>query len=331
LPNFRAALRWSLDGGDHDTGLAIAGALNDYWPTRGNIGEGRAALKALLEASAKGPPTARYARGMAVAASLAAWHVDFAAASVLGAEALRLAEELGDPQLLMEAHVTSGWATVGPLPAVARDHFSRALELARDEKDDRSLRAALGGLSVALLNLGELDDAMAVSIEVAERNDQAGDAYAADTGGGRIVVFGANGEIKAQIGNSGNVPSQERLSEPAGVAALTDGSVVAADAPARVLRRYSRSGALLDTWSFGQASALDGPRLAAGRDGSVYATLPGSCTVVHFGADGKSRGRIGGCEQRDYLDQPVGLAVGSDGRLFVADLIRGAVKVFGKA
>jgi predicted ATPase/class 3 adenylate cyclase len=177
LPNFRAALRWSLDGGDHDTGLAIAGALNDYWPTRGNIGEGRAALKALLEASAKGPPTARYARGMAVAASLAAWHVDFAAASVLGAEALRLAEELGDPQLLMEAHVTSGWATVGPLPAVARDHFSRALELARDEKDDRSLRAALGGLSVALLNLGELDDAMAVSIEVAERNDQAGDAY----------------------------------------------------------------------------------------------------------------------------------------------------------
>ena len=177
LPNFRAALSWSLDGGDLHIGLAIATGLNNYWHSRGNIGEGRASLTALLEASAGGPPTALRARATAVAASLAAWHVDFAAAGALGAEALRLAEELGDPELLLAAYVTNGWATVGPLPAVAREYFSRAAELARTQDDDGLLRLSLGGLSLALPNLGELDEALAVSIDAAERSDRAGDPY----------------------------------------------------------------------------------------------------------------------------------------------------------
>ncbi|HYN68965.1 MAG TPA: adenylate/guanylate cyclase domain-containing protein [Candidatus Eisenbacteria bacterium] len=177
LPNLRAALRWSLEGGDLDAGLAIASDLGDYWDIRGHSGEGRDALGPLLRAAASRPPSALAARATNVAATLAAWHVDFAAAGVLGAEALRLAEELGDPELLIEAYVTSGWANVGPLPAVAREQFSRALELARGLGDDRMLRLPLGGLSVALLNLGELDEAMDVSIEVADLLEEAGDAY----------------------------------------------------------------------------------------------------------------------------------------------------------
>jgi len=202
LPNIRAALRWSLDGGDLDVGLAVASDLNDYWNIRGHIGEGRAALEGLLEASGGGPVTELRARGTALAASLAAWHVDFSAAGAFGAEALRLAEELGDPQRLIEAHVTSGWATVGPLPALAREHFSRALELARGQGDDRLLRLPLGGLSVALLNLGELDEAMAVSIEVADLLEEAGDAYNATFA--RLGI----GQIKLRRGDTAGALSE---------------------------------------------------------------------------------------------------------------------------
>jgi non-specific serine/threonine protein kinase len=177
LPNFRAALAWSLGGGDLEAGLDMASGLSNYWHTRGSIGEGRIALTTLLDASAGQPPTLLRARATAVAAELAAWHVDFAAAADLGAEALRLAEELGDPGLLMSAYVTNGWAAVGPTPAVAREYFSRAIELARSQSNDGLLRLAMGGLSVALLNLGELDEAEALSVDVAERTEQAGDPY----------------------------------------------------------------------------------------------------------------------------------------------------------
>ena len=202
LPNFRAALSWSLDGGDLDVGLAIASGLTNYWHTRGSIGEGRAVLTALLEASAGRPPSALRTRATAVATSLAVWHVDFEAAGVLGAETLRLAEELGDPELLTAAYVQNGWATAGPLPAVARKHFSRAIELARAQEDDVRLRLSLGGLSVALLNLGELDEAMAVSIDVAERSERAGDPY--NAGYAHLGI----GQIKLRSGDTRGAVSE---------------------------------------------------------------------------------------------------------------------------
>ena len=195
LANIRAAVRWSLDGGEPDAGLAIVIGLNNYWTSRGGIGEARTALTALLDVSAGGPMSPLRARATAMAASLAAWHVDFAAAGLLGAEALRLAEELGDPQLRLEAYVAAGWAAAGPMPAVAREHFMRAIELARSLKDDALLRLSLGGLSVALLNLGELDEAMAVSIDAAERAERAGDFY--NAGYARMGI----GRIKLRRGD----------------------------------------------------------------------------------------------------------------------------------
>jgi predicted ATPase/class 3 adenylate cyclase len=202
LPNLRAALRWALDGGDVDAGLAIVTGLNSYWTSRGGIGEARVALTALLQASGDRPLTAARARGTALAASLAGWHVDFAAAGALGAEALRLAEELGDPELRLAAYVASGWGAVGPAPAVAREHFLRAIELAGIVGDDAMLRLALGGLSVALLNLGELDEALAVSIDVAERSDRAGDAY--NAGYARMGI----GQIKVRLGDTKGATSE---------------------------------------------------------------------------------------------------------------------------
>jgi non-specific serine/threonine protein kinase len=189
-------LSWSLEGGDVEGGLAIASGLQHYWTTRGHIDEGRSALTALLEASAGEPPTTLRARGTAVAATLASWHVDFAAAAELGSEALRLAEALDDHQLMLSAYVANGWATVGPMPAVSRDYFSRAIELARAQGDGALERLSLGGLSVALVNLGDLDEAMAVSVDVAERSERAGDLY--NAGYAHVGI----GQIKLRRGDA---------------------------------------------------------------------------------------------------------------------------------
>jgi len=236
LPNIRTAMRWSLEGGDFDAGLAIASDLHDYWDTRSHLAEGRTALEALLEVTSGGPTTKLRARGSAAAAGLAAWQSDFAAAGIYGAEALRLAEELGDPQLLIEAHRTSGWATVGSLPEVARDHFSRVIELARDHDNDSALRSAMGGMTVALINLGQVDEALALSIEVAERNEQAGDLYNA------AYAHLGIGQIKLRRGET--------------AAALAELTVA--------LRRFREAGATL-----GIALALDFIALVAVQTGDL--------------------------------------------------------------
>jgi predicted ATPase/class 3 adenylate cyclase len=195
LPNLRAALAWSFDIGDIETGLSIAADLDDFWHSRGHLSEGRAALKLLLDARPTGPATALATRASIVAAGLAAWQVDFATAGVLGTEALRLAEELGDPALLIEAHARMGWATVGPAPALARKHFAEALELARGVGDDRLIRGALGGLSLALSNLGDVEGGLAVATETVELNERAGDLYNAS-----FARFGI-AQVKLQRGD----------------------------------------------------------------------------------------------------------------------------------
>jgi predicted ATPase len=56
--NLRAALAWTLGGGDPETGLKLAGALSPFWYSRGHLSEGRAWLDRALA----------HTRGVAVAA-----------------------------------------------------------------------------------------------------------------------------------------------------------------------------------------------------------------------------------------------------------------------
>ena len=49
LPNFRAAIAWSLEAQHPETGLRIAAALRDFWHMRNHLLEGRRALAELLQ------------------------------------------------------------------------------------------------------------------------------------------------------------------------------------------------------------------------------------------------------------------------------------------
>ncbi len=57
--NLRAALQWTIDEGERERSLRLAGALWPYWEVRGLWTEGRGILAALLPPSAArtDPPT----------------------------------------------------------------------------------------------------------------------------------------------------------------------------------------------------------------------------------------------------------------------------------
>src|SRR5205814_2004607 len=148
-----------LDSSDHATGLAILSALVDYWHMRDHVAEARRALDALLDASAADGATALRARATTVAAALASWVADYVTGVELAERAVTLAEETGDRRTLMSAEMAAGWTTVSQEPERAVVHFDMAIALAREFGDDRPLAVSLGGQSVALIRLQDLDRA----------------------------------------------------------------------------------------------------------------------------------------------------------------------------
>jgi predicted ATPase/DNA-binding SARP family transcriptional activator/DNA-binding CsgD family transcriptional regulator len=93
--NMRAALSWSLEGGDPGLGLRMAAALSYYWDLRGNFGEG---VRWLQEALAKGGATVPTARFWALTnmGNMLRQQSEFERAEACHEEALKLCEELGD-------------------------------------------------------------------------------------------------------------------------------------------------------------------------------------------------------------------------------------------
>ena len=83
IDNVRAALRWSLDAGDPDSGLRIGGALWIWWVGRGYIAEGRRWLSALLTHPRATQPTAARAKALYTAGMLAWYQANHSGARAL--------------------------------------------------------------------------------------------------------------------------------------------------------------------------------------------------------------------------------------------------------
>ncbi len=177
LANLRAAVSWTLAAGEPALGLRIAVALKDFWHARSHLAEARALLDQLIAASSG--PEFRRQRGQAlgVAAELANWHTDYARSSQLTDEWIALMETIGDRRSLGQAKVGIGWSNLSSNPAVARDAFVEATALAREFDEPTLLLGSLQGLSLALLALGENDEARALATEAITIGDRLGDSY----------------------------------------------------------------------------------------------------------------------------------------------------------
>jgi tetratricopeptide (TPR) repeat protein len=124
-PNLLVAVERALAGGYPDTAGRIVWKLWLYWWLRGQFRRGREQAESCLSAPLS-PPV--LARATLSAATMAYAGGDVAAAAGYWAEALRLGEELGDPEVLCKALSGTGLAAMagGDLEGAA-DRFRRSL------------------------------------------------------------------------------------------------------------------------------------------------------------------------------------------------------------
>lgn len=169
--NFRAALTWSLDRGDHDQALRISESLWWYWWIRGELSEGRAWLQRSLDGAGTSPPLLR-ARGLLGSAGLAWANGELDEAETAALEAARLFDELGE-----HLHAGSSRNTLGLLAqgrgdnARARELFEGAIEQYRAA--DVEPRRRQRNLGVAIDNLGSVAHALGDDDEAARRYAEA--------------------------------------------------------------------------------------------------------------------------------------------------------------
>jgi predicted ATPase/predicted Ser/Thr protein kinase len=148
--NIRAALAWSLDGGDLESGLRLTGALFRLWSICGQVSEARRWLDQALARSAEVAADVR-ARALFAAGYSALGQGDFTEAVERFDESLRLYRGLGDDRGAAACLAQLGWLLGARGELERATAFSeKSLELARRLADHRTA-------SLALSNLGDVD------------------------------------------------------------------------------------------------------------------------------------------------------------------------------
>jgi len=173
--NIRAALDWSLESGNVELGLRLAGALVRFWSTRGLMAEGRDRLDAAL-ASGGDAPAPVLAKAEFAAGYAALGLGDFADAEAHFQRSLELAA--GDAAGEAAARAQLAWiamtrTTEGGGPAL--ELATQALETARAVDDKRTASGALNTLAELALQRGESEEAMALMEEALALRRSIGD------------------------------------------------------------------------------------------------------------------------------------------------------------
>jgi predicted ATPase/DNA-binding XRE family transcriptional regulator len=175
LPNVRAAFGWSIEAGDADLALRIAGTMWMFWRMVGRFTEGRQALTAAL-ALPGAHGSAHRPRALWAAGWLAYHQNDQASAARYAEELLAAAGE--DPMLRRNA------ATLLGNLAMAERRFDdavrlldEALALARTAGSEWHVAASLLNLGTATLHDDELETAERLLDEAKQAFEEVGDRH----------------------------------------------------------------------------------------------------------------------------------------------------------
>jgi len=134
--NFRAALRWAVEGGDVEVGLLTAGALWDYWHYWAELREGRGWLESLLARDAGAVSNLARAKALGGLAALVYWQGDADRAWALYEEALAIYRGIGDDAIIATALFDSAWAAAARRDLASVEARAReAIELYRQAGD----------------------------------------------------------------------------------------------------------------------------------------------------------------------------------------------------
>jgi streptogramin lyase len=144
-----------------------------------------------------------------------------------------------------------------------------------------------------------------------------GTIWIADTGGSRVVKLAADGTMLASIGP--DVGGPEAIRQPTDVAVGPSGEIFVVNGEGGALIRLTADGAYQRHWSVLPADTERGAHLAIGDDRSLWVSEPDGRRISRFTFDGTPSGIVDLLRDTRLLRVPVGIAVGPDGTLYVAD------------
>jgi predicted ATPase/DNA-binding CsgD family transcriptional regulator len=154
--NMRAALSWSLEQGETELGLRLAGALWPFWEAHGHYSEGSRWLEEALEKEGQGSAAAR-AKALEGLGWLTYRRGDTNLAKATLEEGLKLSDEAGLGGILMASFLHMlGWiADVQGHHERARELLEESLRLSREAGDKLGIAHALRELGGTLGILGD--------------------------------------------------------------------------------------------------------------------------------------------------------------------------------
>ena len=143
-----------------------------------------------------------------------------------------------------------------------------------------------------------------------------GFVYVPDTGNHRIQKFTRHGDFLLQWGAPGD--NQGEFNQPRGAAVDGNGFVYVADTGNNRIQKFTPDGEFVSQWgSFGSAAGqFNAPHDVLVNGDDVYVADTGNYRVQRFTTGGQYVGLWGG--KKRFL-APVGLAVGTDNLIYVAD------------
>jgi hypothetical protein len=154
--------------------------------------------------------------------------------------------------------------------------------------------------------------------------------YVAEQDNDRIHKFTSNGVSVKMWGGNGTADGKFR--GLLGVAVAPSGDIYAADSYNSRIQQFTSDGTFVRKW--GSSGTGDGDFynmnfIAVDSSGHVYVT-DGSCRIQRFAPDGTFLNKWGslGTGDGQFLDEPFGIAVHTDGTVYVADLMGARVVKF---
>jgi len=149
-----------------------------------------------------------------------------------------------------------------------------------------------------------------------------GNLYVMDTGNKRVQVFNPDGVFITQWGGGGIVDG--RFDEPVGLGQDADGNWYVTDTWNKRIQKFDEAYNYVAQWAvagWDSQSVVNKPALAVDPQRKiVYVVDPENYRVLAFGTDGSFKATWGlyGNDAQSFT-LPTGIAVGADGKVYVAD------------